>query len=183
MNPKSTANLDPKLREAYERIMGTTVPASPKPSEAISSTATNPSATPAQAATPAPIDHSPLPEPAAPQPVEPVAPQLNNQPQLQVQEVPPEPITIQTPPQMPFPPQQEPKLNEMVQSPQMPDMNNKSSFTSKAFSQIDTTNLATSPSSSPIKKKNKLMPILISVGGIGFFILYAVIWAKIFTLF
>lgn len=33
------------------------------------------------------------------------------------------------------------------------------------------------------KKKNKLLPVFLTVGGILFFVVYAVIWSKVFGLF
>lgn len=44
MNPKNLSHLDPKLKEAYERVMGTSVPA---PAQASSTPLASPSPTPA----------------------------------------------------------------------------------------------------------------------------------------
>lgn len=174
MNPKSTANLDPKLREAYERIMGTTVP---QPNLA-------------KPATPSQVSETPKTPPVAPTipqpPIQPSTQQVNTPPKLEVQEVSPEPINIQTPPQMPFPPKQEHPLTEMVQSPQTTNSldDKKNPFAPNPLLQTSQmVNLTNSQTNSTPKKKNKLMPMFLSVGGMGFFILYAVIWAKVFGLF
>lgn len=177
MNPKSTANLDPKLREAYERIMGTTVP---QPSSA------KPATTPNNV-----VSETPKTPPIAPVtspqlPTQPSAQQVNTPPKLEVQEVAQEPINIQTPPQMPFPPKQEHPLTEMVQSPQTTSSldDKKNPFAPNPLPQTSQmVNLTNSQVNSTPKKKNKLMPVFLSVGGIGFFILYAVIWSKVFGLF
>jgi hypothetical protein len=179
MNPKSTANLDPKLREAYERIMGTTVPQpQPKSSEPMQSVSA-----PTQAPEVKPV--TPLQENKPPVNPEPV---VNTAPKLEVQEVAPEPINIQTPPQEmpPLPPKEEHPLSEMVPSPQMSDLgNNKDPFvpnpTPQTTNVVNLTNSQTS--TTPHKGKSKLMPIILGFGGIGFFVVYAVIWAKVFSLF
>lgn len=172
MNPKSTASLDPKLKEAYERIMGTTVPQAPLAQNLQPSTAPVLPQAPQQpnmsSEASKPID-APLP-PAVPK--------------LQVQEVPQEPLTIQTP-DLPLPPRSEPVSGEMVQSPQSPVFNSKknaytpSQPTAPQPSAINTGNMeALNP-----KKKRKIMPIFLTLGGLVFFVTYGVIWAKVFGLF
>lgn len=146
MDPK-TANLDPKLREAYERIMGTAVPA--------------PTQTPGS---PAAKSTQTLPPQA---------------PKLQVQEVKPEPLNVpiaQPPP--PLPPQPKVKLSEMVQSPESPSFNPaKNPFIDPLPPPSDILN-----NNSP-KKKSKLRSIFLTLGGLIFFVIYGVIWAKVFNLF
>lgn len=176
MNPKSTANLDPKLREAYERIMGTTIP-QPNPAKP---TKTNDNVSPTPNIQPATPVSPPKP------PLEQNNPQVNTPPKLEVQEVTHEPINIQTPPQMPFPPKQDHPLTEMVQSPQTTSSvdNKKNPFAPTPLPQTSQmVNLTNSQTGTSPKKKSKLMPIFLSVGGIGFFVLYAVIWSKVFGLF
>lgn len=177
MNPKSTANLDPKLREAYERIMGTTVP-QPKSAEPMQSVSAPAQAPEVKPVTTPPQENKP---PVNPEPV------INTPPKLEVQEVAPEPINIKTPQEMPpLPPKQEHPLSEMVPSPQMSDLgNNKDPFVANPTPQTtNVVNLTNSQTpTTPAKGKSKLMPIVLGVGGIGFFVVYAVIWAKVFSLF
>lgn len=151
MDPK-TANLDPKLKEAYERIMGTAVPAPLQ--KANQQTQNNPAAKP--------IESTPL-----------------QAPKLQVQEVAPEPLNMpMTEPPPLLSTQPEVPLNEMVQSPQSPALNTaKKPFSEPLPPPADILN-----NDSP-KKKSKIMPIFLTLGGLIFFVLYGVIWAKVFNLF
>lgn len=95
MDPQKLSQLDPKLRDAYQRVMGTSVP----PPQAPPPSPPPPTPTP----TPAPVQDSvstvqepspiPTPEPTIPQPTEPTAAATNfdqmksevatNQPQAQ----------------------------------------------------------------------------------------------------
>ena len=151
MDPK-TANLDPKLKEAYERIMGTAVPAPLQ--KANQQTQNNPAAKP--------IESTPF-----------------QAPKLQVQEVAPEPLNMpMTEPPPLLSTQPEVPLNEMVQSPQSPALNTaKKPFSEPLPPPADILN-----NDSP-KKKSKIMPIFLTLGGLIFFVLYGVIWAKVFSLF
>ncbi len=158
MNPKSTANLDPKLRETYERVMGTALPKTPPTGQTQPQTSQHPTSVPE----------------AAP----------SNAPKLQVQEVEPEPLTIPTP-DLPLPLKKEPILNEMVQSPESPVFNSKkNAYESKESSAPTPSATNANPTQTlSSKKKNKVMPIFLTLGGLVFFVLYGVIWAKVFGLF
>ncbi len=155
MDPK-TANLDPKLKEAYERIMGTAVPAPLQ--KANQQTQNNPAAKP--------IESTPL-----------------QAPKLQVQEVAPEPLNMpMTEPPPPLSTQPEVPLNEMVQSPQSPALNTaKKPFSEPLPPPADI--LEPNIRSSAPKKKGKFIKIFLLLGGLIFFVLYGVIWAKLFGLF
>ena len=158
MNPKSTANLDPKLRETYERVMGTALPKIP-PTD---STQTKTSQQPTNVAETAPV----------------------TAPKLQVQEVEPEPLTMPTP-DLPLPPEQEPVSNEMVQSPESPVFNSKKNAyepTELSAPAPSATNADSTETLSP-KKKSSVMPIFLTFAGLVFFVIYGVIWAKVFGLF
>lgn len=146
MDPK-TANLDPKLKEAYERIMGTTVP---PPAQKINTK------TPSNLQE-KPIESAPL-----------------QTPKLQVHEVSPEPLNVPTvePPELPPQAQPETPSNEMVQSPVF-------NVTQDNFSQP----LVPPAASAPPKKNGKFIKIFLLLGGLIFFVLYGVIWAKVFKLF
>lgn len=144
MDPK-TANLDPKLREAYERIMGTN----------------------AQTSVVKPVESTPAAQ----------------APKLQVQEVAPEPLNIPKVEPSPPPPPPETPSNEMVQSPVF-------NATKSPFSQplpppadILGKNTNTILNSASTKKKGKLVSIVLTLGGLGFFVLYGLVWAKLFGLF
>lgn len=176
MNPKSTANLDPKLREAYERIMGTTVPQAPPTQTPPTNTPPVLPQAPQQPNMPGsaskPMDVPPPPPPQAPE-----------APKLQVQEVAQEPLTISTP-DIPFtPPTPEPISNEMVQSPESPVYNSKKNpfiqeTPGSAINMVKNTQENIAP-----KKKGKGMNFVLTLGGLVFFVLYGVIWAKVFGLF
>lgn len=156
MNPKSASNLDPKLKETYERIMGTGVPFTPTVNQT-----------------------SPLQQPQETENTSTPLPQ--NPPTLQVQEVAPEPLYI--PKAEPaFIPKVEPVSNEMVQSP---DFSAKNPFPDPLPPPPDILggNTALNVNPTTPKKKNKLKPVLIGFGGILFLAIYAIIWAKVFSLF
>ena len=138
MNPKVPANLDPKLKETYERVMGTSfAPATP-------------STPPAQ---PRPIQTTVVQEPEDPIAAAPV-----------MQEAPLPPINVADP------------SSEMVQSPQMPKTDNHFQET------VPPPTTVLMQGATP-KKKNFLIPVLLGVGGLIFFVAYAVIWAKVFGMF
>jgi hypothetical protein len=132
MNPKGPADLDPKLKETYERVMGT-------------------SFTPA----------TPLAQ------TRPVQTTVVQDPQSPVTTQPPQPINAAT------------SAPEMVSSPQMPKMGEsfKGSEESPANVLINGSTAIKTP------KKSSLTPVLFIIGGLIFFVAYAVIWAKVFGLF
>lgn len=174
MNPNNPSDLDPKLKEAYERIMGTS-PAStqqPKPDvEPPVETPQTPLESALQPGAQTLPQETPIEQPAEipaqqePQPLPPQAPQMETQTveeQVPIQNFTPAPDIS----------------NEIPQSP-----------LSKAGGDFVNPDLKTeevingdSPVK-PVKKENKLMPILIGFFGILFFVIYAVIWAKVFALF
>ena len=138
MNSKIPANLDPKLKESYERVMGTSfAPATPSPEP-----------------TPQPVQTTVVQEPETP-----IAPQP-------VIQVPLPPIDVANP--IPEP--------EMVQSPQMPT-------TGDPFKEVVSPPATVTMKATPKKKKKILMPVLLGVGGLIFFVAYAIIWAKVFGMF
>ncbi len=127
MNPKQPADLDPKLKETYERVMGTgATPPAPTPQRPVQTTV---------------VDQ---PSPASP---------------------------IQPPTAQPT--KSEP---EMVQSPQTPKSNQSFKTPEAPLANV----MVKGPS---VKGKKSLMPVLLIIGGIIFFVSYAVIWAKLFGIF
>ena len=139
MNNKMPANLDPKLKETYERVMGTSF---------------SPTTTPSTAEQPRPVQATVVQEPEAPIAPQPITP------------TPLPPIDVANP--VP--------VSGMVQSPQMPQTNN-------TFQPTVTSTPSAILQAKPTKKHNFLMPVLLSVVGLIFFIAYAVIWAKVFGMF
>lgn len=127
MDPLKTTNLDPKLKEAYDRVMGL-------------------NNTPAPSAPEAPAPAKPV-EPAAPVAPTPTMPQPVSDPNF----IPPQPAATPTPP----------LINTPTQS----------------------VNVGTVFKSKTDKPKNKMLMPLIIVGGVIFFVAYAVVFAKIFGLF
>ncbi len=132
MNPKSVNDLDPKLKEAYERIMGTSFTPNTPPGTSNQPPAQN-----------APVMQT---TPVVDQPV-------TQAPTLQVP--PAEPA------KNPFDPAPEPPISVFTQA---------------------------GPVSSPApagtqKKKMNILPILLVVGGLIFFVVYVIVWAKVFGLF
>lgn len=152
MDPK-TANLDPKLREAYERIMGTSVP---PPAQKTASQVQN---------TTKPTENTPF------------------QVKMKVSEVKPEPLNVPVvKPPLPPLPTQAPPSNEMVQSPvfnaTLNHPQNEQAFMGNAALGQNTNLNQETP-----KKKGSLKPVFITIGVILFLGVYAVIWAKVFNLF
>lgn len=121
MDPKLAQNLDPKLKETYDRIMGTQI--NPQPG---------------------------TPVPAVPQPVQTPTPT----PQFQTQ---PQTPTQTAEQQVPVSPQ--------------PGMVN-----------INATVAQAKPVASAASKK-KMSPVIFIAAGIGFFLIYTVIWLKVFKIF
>lgn len=137
MNPKGVNDLDPKLKETYERVMGTSL-------------------TPQQPAGQANVLP---PEPSSPQPV------------LKTETVQNETPTASAP--LPEP--------EMVASPQVFKAGDPFKDIDPPPSEVITNNAVVN--TPKVKGKNKLMPVLLVVGGLVFFAIYAVVWAKVFGLF
>lgn len=179
MDPKKLSGLDPKLRETYERIMGTSSPS----------------------------NQPPTPLPTIPNtPVEPI--QKQPQPQIQTTIPQATPISgfIKEPPaQTPTPKEELPQLSPIMETQTVQEaplsqnlnMNTpQEDFTKSPFSTVSNNSLV-NPNPSPDevtgshsinqplkqKKKNKLLPVLLLVGVIIFFVVYAVVWAKVFSLF
>jgi hypothetical protein len=135
MNPNNTGNLDPKLKEAYDRIMSGPAPQS----------------TNQQSLNQTPISH--------PQPI----------PKMQTEQVQQQSFTMQNfISESPLP-----KNDEVLQSSIFKGGN----FVNPNPSAQDAQETIVA------KKKNKLLTVFLTVGGIIFFIIYAVVWSKVFGLF
>lgn len=117
MNPKTSADLDPKLKEAYDRVMG---------GNFTPSTPTAPNPIPKIETVPAPATNPPP------------STSLTN------------PMSVNMPP-----------LSVMSPS----------------------TIASTEQPTTSTKKKSKISPIIFLIVGLVFFVIYAVVWGKIFKLF
>lgn len=177
MDPQKLSQLDPKLRDAYQRVMGTTIP--------------QPQAAPAQAQTPTPPAPIPNPPPTPdPNPV-PATPNIN--PAITPDELPTQPIEppVQPPtapimpeptpvsePQPAIPPQPEPtptqQANNFVQmNSEVPAVPAQNFSAPQPQPQTQTVT---------VKKKNGMMiPILFGIAGLVFIVIYTLFWTKIFN--
>ncbi len=161
MDPQKLSQLDPKLREAYQRVMGTSIP--------------QPQVAPIQAQTPPPPPMptpDPTPNPAPePEPIPNEAPAKKEDPTPSIQE----PSVTQ--PEISPPP--EPTASNFVQ------MNSEvaaAPVTTETSSPNFSAPIATPTQTIAVKKKNSMMPILILIGGLILLIGYAYFWIKIFNL-
>ena len=119
MNPKTPQDLDPKLKEAYDRVMGGNF-------------------------TP--------PTPTAPNPV----------PKI-------EPVPVPTP---------------ITNLPPSTPLNNPMSVNMQPLSAMSpSTTASTEQPAISTKKKSILSPVIFLIVGLAFFVIYAVVWVKIFKLF
>lgn len=168
MDLKGTTNLDPKLKETYERVMGTSFtpapadPATPQPQPQLKTEPVSDQ----PAATIPNID-----APLQPPPVQPLT-----------QAMPPLPPIAEAPqPAQPLPPTPAASAQsgpEMVQSPQIFSSVNPFQETVAPPGEVLANNAVV-----PEKKTNKFVMIGVVVGGAVFFVVYAFIWAKVFGLF
>ena len=153
MDPQKLSQLDPKLRDAYQRVMGASTP--------------QPQAPPSQAQTPPPTP-APTPTPAPePKPIPP-------EPTPPIQEPP-------VPKGQPAIPQPEPAIppKPPVQAINFDQMN---SSVAAAQTSPNLTAPAPQAQTIPQKKKSSLMPILIGIAILVFIAVYALFWTKIFNL-
>lgn len=159
MDPQKLSQLDPKLRDAYQRVMGTPIPA------------------PVQVQTP-PMPTPPMPDPnpvpPAPQPEPPMPPPAGG-PTPPIQE----PSSIPTPPE-PAIPQPEPSI------PQQPPVaaNNYVQMNSQIPSTPISANFSVpmpQAQTIAIKKKSGMMPLLIGASALVFLVVYTLFWTKLFN--
>jgi hypothetical protein len=138
MDPKLIANMDPKLRETYERVMGTAAASSPLSAPPPSNGTSN------QLSQSLPIQQPEIPTPMAPPATEELSSQLVT------------PVTPPTP--APTPVDATSTMFQPLPSPA--SVNQEAQTNETSF----------------------LLRILYIVGGIIFFILYAIFWIKILKL-
>jgi hypothetical protein len=159
MDPKALSNMDPKLRETYERVMGTSAPAGSPPA----------------ASTAPPPPASPIPTPSTNAVVPPSFTDLSGNPPPPPTE---KPVTVSGLSASPDGSNPLPPLK-----PAMPDaaapQNPLAAATAPAFGQplpspASVNQAQASPSST--------LRILYIVLGVIFFILYTIFWIKVFNL-
>ena len=153
MDPKQPAQLDPKLQEAYDRVMGLALE---QPHSS-----TQPTATPQQSTPITPV------QPAASPNVEPTP---SAQPITTVSQQTPEMPTTQTtaplPPQNPsqLPQMSASALDAMAPTPATPVHKKMHAFIAKKGADF------------------KVSPVILIIGGVAFLLIYTVIWIKVFNL-
>ena len=163
MDPQKLSQLDPKLRDAYQRVMGTVIP--------------NPQ-TPAQTQTPAPPTPNPTPQPQSqpePQPA-PLVPEPIAEPQPSIN---PQQEAIPTPESIPAQSSSNfVQMNSEVPVAPSPAAASTPNFTAPAkpdLAPIQTQTIV-------IKKKNNiLMTALIGIAVLIFIAVYSLFWTKIFN--
>lgn len=167
MDPQKLSQLDPKLRDAYQRVMGTVIPEPQVPAAQVQT----------------PVSPPVPPTPPAPDPVPASIPQPTAEPQPKPFITPDEPST----PPVQEPPSLQPQAIPMPESaiPSQPtnfvQMNSEVASTpSQNF---------TAPSTIPqtqtitLKKKNgMMMPILFGIVILVFLAIYTLFWTRIFNL-
>ena len=166
MDPQKLSQLDPKLREAYQRVMGTTIP--------------EPQFPPVQTQTPPPADGStiptpdPIPTPQQPQPIPTIPTDRSNPSIPQPEPAPssPEPVAEPQPIQMPDPATQAQPTSNFTQMNS--EVSAAPSLNSPNFS-------APALQVATFKKKNGIMPILFGFVGLIFIAIYTLFWTKIFN--
>lgn len=158
MDPKKAAQLDPKLQEAYDRVMGVaTNPAQPAASPAPV----------APAASPSPIMPTQSQSPAMP--VSPVDPMISGATPSVTPTISPQPDTASQPmPVIPADPTT-PNASPAVTAPAMPAQDPLPGSPAK-------------PHAFVAKKGMKVSPVILAVGGIAFLVVYTLIWVKVFNL-
>jgi len=186
MDPQKLAQLDPKLRDAYQRVMGTTIPEpNPAPSQA---------QTPSPAGGPPTTNPSPIPQPQPqPEPNPAPSPIVEPTPPAAPTEEPSVPIQPTVPPTTE--PQPAPLTPEPAVEPQPainPQPQAMSAQPTSNFVQMNSEVAAAPTTSTPnfsapapetqtvaVKKKSGIMPILFGFVGLIFIAIYTIFWAKI----
>lgn len=158
MDPKTLPNLDPKLKEVYERVMGSSAPqASPAPQPSFPPPTQTPP--PAPVAPPQPTVAPQTPPPPVPPSPTPTLPNNNNQPHA-----------------------------TQVFNPHFSGANKTKVEIPKVEMQSAVpTPSTTTPSTAPVqtaqvKGKFKIGVPVIALAGVVFLILYAFFWASIFKI-
>lgn len=169
MDPQKLSQLDPKLREAYQRVMGTPTQAqNPIPTPPIP----DPTPVPTPIPQPTPTPTPPMEEPTSPiQP--PPPPTMPEPPQPAIQ---PEPVSEPQPaipqPEPAIPPTPPAQANNFVEMNSGVAAAPAQNFSMPA-PQAQTVALK--------KKSGIMMPILFGIVGLVFIVIYIFFWTKIFN--
>lgn len=172
MDPQKLSSLDPKLRDAYQRVMGTTIP--------------QPQAAPVQAQTPPPPpvptpDPTPAPTPAPqPEPTPAPTPTIEEPKAPSIQPPISEPTPAIPTPTIPTPqpaiPQQPP-----VQASSFVQMNSEVPAPAAAPTVSPNFVAPIQAQTIAVKKKSMMMPIVIVFASLVFIAVYTLFWTKIFN--
>jgi hypothetical protein len=176
MDQNQLGTMDPKLREAYERVMGTVVTARSQPPP------------PAAVTVAAPTPTVPLPPASAPnqsslEPVQPLAP-------YQPEPVAPAPIAAPVQPQntpepaapQPYTPQVHVMGNNVPQQQApMPMFSGPAAGSKMASDANDQMHTYVADEVAGVKQSLKMIQIMYIVGGLVFFVVYALFWMKFFN--
>ena len=205
MQPKTPSDLDPKLKATYERIMGTSVP-SPTPAAPVSSSPApaSPPTTPPSSSSPAGPPQQPAPNQTPDTATPAQTASLNTQPPVPpigspLQQTPrptASPFPEQTPPPESSSPLTrtdtfQPPISEIFSPVPDSEISGQPAQIFKAsnpFSQTETPPDSTlldenkNQNAEP-KKRGKAVPVFIFLGVVLFFVVYTVVWAKVFGLF
>lgn len=186
MDPQKLSQLDPKLRDAYQRVMGTVIP---EPQVKSDLTQAPPPASPQ----PQPSDsiQTPTPPPS-PTSIPDPTPQPQPQPEPEPASIPtPQPKPIPTPAAEPepfFKPQPVSEPSPAINpQPEPPPASNFVQMNSEvpAAPTVSTQNFAApAPQAQTIalkKKSGMMMPVLFGIVGLVFIAIYTLFWTKIFN--
>lgn len=160
MDPKNSSTLDPKLKETYERIMGTPVPATPTPTDA-------PAATP--------VPGNPATDPSVPQinvnptPSAPATPAISPEPAT--------PIISPTYAPMGAPAQIQP-ADQPDPVSSLPEQHTVLQQATPIAAMVAKPGVVIGGKT---EGKSGMLPILLGVGAIIFLIVYTFFWVKFFN--
>jgi hypothetical protein len=158
MDPNSLNNLDPKLKETYDRVMGTT-------------TTTPPAApTAAPTAPPPPID-APA---AAPVTAAPPAPAMNVAPAA--------PVEPPAPPPAPMQDQNAPVAGATAAPYTQDNLSFQAAIQQAPIANPALPGVQPAAGVAPAAPPSSLLRILYIIGAVVFFVVYTIVWVKIFNL-
>lgn len=175
MDQQQLNTLDPKLREAYDRIMGTNVPAAKPPLQAKPSAPqqTAQPIQPAPATQTNPVQNAPVPDIKQPDtpPMSPITP-ISQTTQTPAPQTPATPV--QTTPAAATQPVNQPPVQVQSTAPISPFFGNVA-----ADNQM---HAYVAEEVAGAKQSIKTIELIYIVGGVVFFVVYALFWLKFFNL-
>lgn len=182
MDPQKLSQLDPKLRDAYQRVMGTQLPDLQTPPASPQNESVETQAFPQPPAAPT-SDPIPFPAPTTEEPptvpIESPMQPLISEPQLAINPQPETPPTVEPTPIAPetaIPQQQASNFARMNSEVPTPMAANPISPNFAAPS-------PTQPQTMAIKKKGGMLtPVMTGIAIVVFIVVYTLFWTKIFNL-